>query len=66
MAYIGNNKSEETKLGSGEDERGKFIKYLWEYETFCECHPETCNHENGKFFTSIEYKYYEDGSKLFL
>jgi hypothetical protein len=64
MARFDSYDSFTTKLGEGEDEKGKFTKYRLNYEVPCSCHPETCCHFDQTVWRSREFKQYEDGSKV--
>ena len=55
-----------TKIISGENERGKYVKFRFEAERPCNCHPETCFHQNGKTRINQIYLEYEDGKREYL
>ena len=58
-----NYKTFTSKIIDGEDQKGKFTKYRLQSERPCNCHPETCSHQNGTIRINKTYNEYEDGSK---
>ncbi len=42
-----------------EDEKGKYKLVSGDVWQSCGCHPETCSHENGGYYITIQEKRYE-------